>query len=85
MTPYETAIFADTGQAKNLEFIEQEIKAFAKPYFSFSENFLVKNAMNLNNIYEYNRSIDSDFTEIFDANDDHGGVWGFYNVDTLGN
>ena len=85
MTPYETAIFADTGQAKNLEFIEQEIKAFAKPYFSFSENFLVKNAMNLNNIYEYNRSIDSDFTEIFDANDDHGGVCGFYNVDTLGN
>ena len=84
MTPYETAIFADTGQAKNLAFREQEIKSLCSPYFSFLENFDTKRDMNLNDLYSYPQSEGIKFpTDVFDVNNHHKGFCAFYNVENV--
>ena len=87
MTPYETAIFADTGLSKNLEFRSQESKSFSQAYFSFSELFTDKSfSLNLNNVYGYNDNlmgVDSPFylNDGDGGSDRHLGLCAFYNIE----
>jgi hypothetical protein len=87
MTPYETAIFADTGLSKNLEFRSQESKSFSQAYFSFSELFTDKSfSLNLNNVYGYSDNlmgVDSPFylNDGDGGPDRHLGLCAFYNIE----
>ena len=87
MTPYETAIFADTGLSKNPEFRANESKSFSQAYFSFSELFTDKSfSLNLNNVYGYSDNlmgVDSPFylNDGDGGPDRHLGLCAFYNIE----
>ena len=83
MTPYGKAIFDDSGAAKSYEFVSDERSVQISPYFSFTEEFNAKNPYNLNNMYAYRQGLGVEYpANIYDINDEHGGLCAFYNIET---
>ena len=83
MTPYGKAVFDDSGAAKSYEFVGDQRSVQISPYFSFTEEFNAKNPYNLNNMYSYREGLGIDYpANIYDINDEHGGLCAFYNIET---
>tara|TARA_B100000287_G_scaffold195507_1_gene184642 strand:- start:2766 stop:11819 length:9054 start_codon:yes stop_codon:yes gene_type:complete len=81
-TPYETAIFADSGQTKDMLFEKETFVYDAQPYFSFTEKFAAKNYRNINNFYAYPHSAGIDYpVSVYDMFTSHGGFCAFYNIE----
>ena len=83
MTPYGKAVFDDSGAAKSYEFVSDQRSVQISPYLSFTEEFNAKNPYNLNNMYSYREGLGIDYpANIYDINDEHGGLCAFYNIET---